>query len=206
MADITISTLYPDVRLIANNCPDATISYAIIRAMRDFCRDSWFYQKTILMNQVDSQSIYPLTLSTGDEIIAVDSVEMDSRPMYPLDSRDYSQSSGGISRGFQFEPPNILVIVPTPTTYVADGIKVRAVLSPAENTTVIPESIYRLHNTDISHGALSYILRMQNEAWSNPQLAQQMEILFREGIFEAKGKRIRGFQARNLTIKPRSFL
>ena len=201
------SDLYPEIRQMANQVPDVTINRAILYAIRQFCQDSKFYQKTIVLNQTDTQAVYPLILAgTTDEVIGISDVEQDNRPMYPLDQADYSNSFGGIIRGFQFEPPNLLVIVPTPSQYKAAGIKARCILQPSEDATTVDESIYRRWKYTIQSGALSYILSMQNESWSNYPMASDQRGLFEDGIHKAFIQRERGFQPRNLTIKPRSFL
>jgi hypothetical protein len=201
------SQLYPEIKLLANQCPNSTIDNYIVRAARIFCQDSKFYQRTIVLNQTDTQAVYPLILSgVTDEVVGIESVEQDNRPLYPLDQKDYSNAFGGISRGFQFEPPNLLVIVPTPSQYKANGIKARCILQPSETASTLDESIYRRWKYAIQDGALAGILSMQNEPWSNSQLAGEKEASFREGISKAFIQRERGFQPRDLYIKPRSFL
>lgn len=203
----TFSQLYPEIKQLANQCPDVTIDRYILRALRVFCQDSKFYQKTIRINQTDTQMTYPLVIANStDEVIGIESVEQDNRPLYPLDQKDYSMTFGGIIRGFQFEPPNLLVIIPTPDQYLEQGIKVRCILQPTEAATTIDESVYRRWKYILQDGALAGILMMQNESWSNPQLAQAKEQVFREGVSKAFIQRERGFQPRDLRMKPRSFL
>lgn len=200
-----ISDLRREVKFHAHQCPDVTIDYAIIRALRTFCRDSWYYQATMLIDQVNGTTSYTLVPSDGSEVIAVSSVELDpDTKIYPLKESEATRPDGTVT-GFLFEPPSYLSIYPQPTTDVTNGIEVRAVLMPPENTTTIPDSVYRNWKECIVAGALSFILSTQNDSWSNPQLAQAKLQEFNLGIFAAKAQRMRDFRPNGIRIGYRPF-
>jgi len=199
-----LSSMYSSVRLFAQQCPDATIKKFLIEAIRDFCRRSWYYQQTVLVNQVAGTGTYTIVPSNSEEVIAIDYVQQDGVNLDPIDQED-ADYNGREATGYVFEPPNYLFITPTPTTSVTSGIELRLVLMPPENTTTLPDSIYRNYKETIAAGALSYILSMQNEAWSNPALAQQKYLEFMNGVYAAKGQRLRGFRAGPISVKPRAF-
>jgi hypothetical protein len=199
-----ISDLRTDVKLHTNNCPDITIDRAITRSVRFFCKESQYYEGTIFEDQVAGTSDYTLTFSADTNVVTVKAVELsDDNRIYPL---NFNQAMRGDSvSGFIFEPPSTLTILPTPTTNVTDGIEVKVVLMPTESTTVFPESIYRNYKESIVAGALWYLLSMQNEAWSNPQLATQKLSEYQQGIFSAKGQRMVDFMPGPKRIKSRPF-
>lgn len=200
-----ISDLRREVKFHANQCPDTTIDYAIIRAIRTFCRDSWYYQSTIYVNQVSTQTAYTITPVSGEELIAIEEVELDPNTrIYPLTETEATRSNGSVT-GFRFEPPNTLSIYPQPTTSVTNGIEIRAVLMPAESTTTIPDSIYRNWKECIVAGALSFLLSTQSDSWSNPQLAALKLQEFNLGIFAAKGQRMKDFRPKGIRIAYRPF-
>lgn len=201
-----LSDLRKEVKLHANNCPDITIDYALIRALRTFCRESRYYQATIYIDQTAATTNYNIVPADNSEVHELESVELTSNnKLYPLTQEEASRSDGSVT-GFYFYPPNVLSIYPQPTTTVVNGIEVRAVLIPPENTTTLPDSIYRNFKETIVSGALAYILSMQNEAWSNEKLAAYKNQEFVIGMFNAKGQTMRDFRAGGIKIKTRPFL
>jgi len=199
-----LSSLYSSVRLYAQQCPDATIDKYLIEAVREFCRQSLYYQATQISNVVSGQSVYTLSPSTGEEVHAIAGLEVDGVTYKSLDQSDIGRNDYTIT-GYQFEPPNYLNISPVPTANITNGLEIRLVLLPSESTTTIPDSVYRNYKEIIVAGALAYILSQQNEAWSNPELAQFMLQRFEVGFKQAKGERMRGFRNGPISIRPRTF-
>lgn len=201
-----LSDLRKEVKLHANNCPDITIDYALIRALRNFCRESRYYRTTINVNQVSGTSSYTIVPVDGSEVIDVEYVELENNnKLYPLTEEEASRTDGSVT-GFYFYPPNVLSVYPQPTENVTNGIEIRAVLMPPESTTTIPDAVYRNFKETIVSGALSYILSMQNEAWSNEKLASFKTQEFIIGTFNAKGQVMRDFRPGGIKIKTRPFL
>lgn len=199
-----LSSLYSSVRLYAQQCPDATIDKFLIEAVREFCRESWYYQQTEFINQVVDTASYTLVPANGAEIISVESVEQDENYLLPLTERDATGPNGNVT-GFRFEPPNTITIYPTPTESITNGLEVREVIMPPENTTTIPDSVYRNFKETIAAGALANILMIQNEAWTNPELATEKLRQFIIGINKAKGDRKRDFRPGPIRVRPISF-
>lgn len=200
-----LSSLYTSVKLYAQQCPESTIDKYLIEAIRTFCRDSWYYQATLVTDQVADQAIYTITPVTGEEVVAIQAVEQDGQTLSPLTQDEIGDNSLDLV-GYQFEPPYYLNISPTPTTTIVDGLEIRLVLMPPEDTTTLPDSVYRNYKETIVQGALAHILSQQNEAWSNPNLAEFMLRKFRQDINIAKGERQRDFRSGPISVKPRPFL
>lgn len=200
-----LSDLRADVKVYANNCPDVTVDKYLVQAIRDFCQDTWYYQQSLVINQTAGTSIYQIVPGNGDEVIAIEAADQADTALTPLDQHEAGDVVNMFGSGFQFEPPNFFVIYPEPTETIANNIQLRLVLQPPEGTTTLPDSIYRNFKQTIVSGALSYILSMNNEAWSNPDLAMVKLKEFTLGKFLAKGQRMRGFIPGPIRIRPRSF-
>lgn len=202
----TLSSLYSSVRLLAQQCPDTTIDKYLIEAIREFCRESWFYQEVLTQNITASTSDYTLTPSSSQELIAVVSVKVDGDPLDPVRMQDVDAVSDEyVHRAWKFEPNNTLTIYPEPTATITNGLVTRVAIMPPENTTTIPDVIYRHYKETIVAGALTTILSLQNEAWSNPQKAMEKALEFRVGVNRAKGQRMTGFMPGNLRTQPRCY-
>ncbi len=200
-----LSLLYSSVRLYAQQCPDATIDKYLNESIRQFCRESWYYQQGMIINQTSGIGTYSIVPSTNDEVLNIEAVEQSGTILFPL-TQEQASNPAYTYTGYQFEPPSYLVINPTPTTTVASGLELRLILQPPEGSTTIPDSVYRNYKETIVAGALSNILNLQNEAWSNPALSNQMLQVYYNGIFKAKGERMRGFRAGPIIVTPRPFL
>jgi len=201
-----LSSLYSSVRVFANQCPDATIDKFLIEAVREFCRKSYFYQEELSINVVASTATYTVTPSSSQELITVTSVRVDDVPYAPVRTQEVNDVVGDWQyQSYRFEPNSSVTVYPTPTENVTNGLVVQAVIMPPENTTTVPDVIYRHHKETIVAGALYYILSMQNEAWSNTPLAATKRAEFISGMNTAKRQRSTGFVDKNLSMRARSF-
>lgn len=202
----TVTDIVKACRTHLKQCPDITIEKAVRRALREFCTQSWYYQKTLVQNGVADQQTYMLDLDSDDEIVAIVNCEYKDRPLQGVRQQDYSVLREGQPNGFQYEPPFYLLLSPVPSVDETDAIKVRLALQLSETATTIPEVIYRHHKQTLEFGAMAYVLSMPEERWTNFPLAQEYERRFQLGIFDAKRMRHRGFVSGSLQIRPRGFL
>lgn len=200
-----ISDVRASVRQWANGCPDVTIDKYVVEAVRNFCRESYYYQQGMTINQVSGQASYSLAPSNSDEVVTILAVEQSGSSLKQYMGAELNDSSFS-GAGYQFEPPSYLVIAPTPTASVTNGLELRLALQPPEGTTTLPDSIYRNFKEAIAAGALSVILSMQNEVWTNPTLASIKGQQFAHAVHTAKGLRMRGFVNGPIRIRPRQYL
>lgn len=202
-----ISNLYTEVRQHANQCPDVTINTAVVKCLREFCRQSWYLQELLPpIDIVANQATYTLVPSTGFDIINVDTMKVSGYPYVAVSLQDIDDMPDNTAyMGYSFEPTNLLTLYPTPTSAMAAALSVRITEMPQETATTIPDTIYNYYKTDLVSGALAYILSMQKESWSNPSLAAAKEVEFRRGIYNAKMRRSRGFISRPASMRPRPF-
>lgn len=202
-----LSSLYSSVRLYAQQCPDTTIDKFLIEAIREFCRETGFYQETLTMNIVAAQSDYTLTPTSSQELIGVEWVKVDGSPVTATRKQDVAEYPDDYSyTAYSFQPNDTLTVYPEPEANITNGLEARVIIMPPESTTTIPDSIYRHFKEGIVQGALSYILGMQNEAWSNERLSIQMKQMFALTLNRAKADKMRGFVSRPLSVKQRPFL
>lgn len=203
---INYSEYYREIRPMVGLCPDFIIDYALNRAVREFCRQSWVYEKTLLMDEVADQKVYDLDIGSEEEVLNVISVARDDVALKSVRATDMNQTTDGFPQAFSFEPPESLILYPTPSDNNTGILKARAVLMPSLSSRVVPEMLDRLYRSYIVFGTLSYLQETQDDAWSNPQMAMENRRRFEVGIAEAKGQRARGFSSRGMRIKPRTFL
>src|SRR5689334_16334934 len=128
-----LSSLRADVRVFANNCPDVTVDKYLVQAIRDFCKESWYYQQTLLVNQTASTATYTITPASSEEIIAIDIAKQGGSKLYPVDQHEtsdtvWSSFTDWNTGRYQFEPPNSFTVFPIPTTTVSNNFELRLVV------------------------------------------------------------------------------
>lgn len=201
-----LSNLVTSLKPRIKQCPDITLERAIIECTRKFCRESWYYQKTIYLSTFDQQNAYEFSLDTDDELVAIQAVTYNNFPLTSVRQQDYRSDSTGSPTLYQYEPPNYLLVAPTPTKDETNSLMVRMVLQITEDATEIPEAIYRAHKETIEAGVMAYCFAIPEEIWTNFTLAEYHERAFLAGIQEAKRMRHRGFISGSLSMRPRRFL
>jgi len=202
----SLSDYYREIRPLVKNVPDITLDYALNRAIRHFCRESWCYEKTLTLNEVTGQQYYPINIDENEEVVAVVAVERDNVALRPVRQQDQPSNRDGSPDSFAFEPPQTLTLYPVPGESADESIKIRLVLQPKEASTVVPDIIDRLYKPYIIWGAVGYIKEFEYENSYDPNMSREYMRRFETGINEAKGQRARGYSPRDLRIKRRSFL
>jgi hypothetical protein len=212
----SISDVIPEVRRFVKNCPDITIQYAIRRAVQEFCRESWCYQKTVQITPVADQEAYPLSILNYDDVLQVKHVMYNNVAITKKrgqDSLPPPMSSGGNQPyEFIFEPPNILLMHPVPSNVINPStgdpyeVFVRLVLVPKDAQDHVPDVIYNFHKQQLAEGAIAYCMLMPQEVWTNPEQAQMHIANFKYGYNEAKRRQQSGNTEGRMRIRPRSFL
>lgn len=202
-----ISDIQPYIRRIVKNCPDLTIDFYTREILRDFCQKTWLYQKTYDLQPASGQEVYPLQFIGDDEVIAVKGVMYNNRPIYagrPEDLR--TSATGNDPYSWFFEPPDVLVLRPTPNDIVNDTCTVRLVLQPSLDSDSFPEVIYQQYRETIAAGVLARLLLIPNEVWFNPDLSNYYKQTYAQGASRAKAERMFGHMPSNTRVRQRSFL
>jgi hypothetical protein len=101
---------------------------------------------------------------------------------------------------------NVIGVYPLPAVQVQDAFTFRLAFKPADASTVIPDVLRRDWSDAIVEGALSYILAVKGQPWTDAKGAQDAAIMFQSYITAA---RIAAQRGRNVTadlvVAPRPF-
>lgn len=203
------SALYPLVRLYIKMAPEATMDTAIRHACREFCRRTWWFQRTILVQTIVGTAYYDLDSGNAeDEILGVRAVEnpVTHCPLYPV-SQEMVRFMEGKPRWYMFQPPDTLEINPYPSATETDlpELRVRIALQPTMVSSVLPDEVLREHDQAISDGAIAYLAGLPLEAWSNDKLATIYRQSFNEKMRVAKSDQMFSKAARDQSIELQAF-
>lgn len=210
MADI--SKLVNDIRREVNGCPEFAIEAAAIRALREFCQESYFYKKSELISLIEAEEFYDLT-SSPDEVIQVDTAEYKGRPLPHIDPRTVptiisynNTSTTNFISSYFFEYPNTIAFYPVPVADETNCVAVRCILQPPENTTTVPDAIDRTYRQCVASGAIYYLCSQSNTEWYDPNKSMQKYKEFWYGITKAKAQSSVGNVVGSVSVRPRRFI
>ncbi len=202
----TLDDLLLEVKQWVKNCPDVTIKYALRVKVQEFCRESWLYQTSISLPLMDNTPNYSLEL-TDSQVISVKAVLYNDVPIRSARPEDvWVTGVGKGPRSFFFEPPSMVVLVPTPTEVNDDTCLVRLILQTADGSDQIPEVIFREFKEGIVSGAVAMICSMPEQVFTNATVYNMKQMEYMYAISKAKNKRMFGYTSGAQRIRPRSFL
>ena len=93
--------------------------------------------------------------------------------------------------------PGKIVIVPTPSVTIIQGMAVELILKPTFDAETLPDIIYDDYADGIAIGAKSRLMLMPNKKWSNLKLGAYFKGEFEKVIADAKSKARSGYRTEN---------
>lgn len=208
---VPVMDVIADVAQIARQAPNATLIGAYIRAARKFCRESRWLRASLTGACEAGTRTYSLGSDTYLEVLgvrAVSAAKLDGTkpwplgvsitPTWPLDGQRDKP------RRYAYVPEAQLALDPIPDA--AYPLTITLVLQPKKGANQIPESLLVKWDQVLQDGALSYLLDIPGQAWSDPMQAERRRRSFQAGISNARADEQREFNAGTLFIRRRPFL
>jgi hypothetical protein len=180
----TYDDFLTEIRVHAYAVPEPVVELYVRRAAIKFCEKTRVYQRVIQEYAFANEGRIDLSAySTSDETF--ESVEAGWYLNVPLDIKTstvpnaplnyFAAATFGTDATFAdpkviFSLPDerdVVGVWPVPKELKVDAFTLRISLKPSNTTTIIPEILLRDHNEAIVDGALSYILAIQNQPWTN---------------------------------------
>lgn len=201
-------------------CPTATLRYAYLRAVRDFCSQSRWYQADYELTLAAGQRTYPLTppvLSgqAATELEVVDLAWIGHWINSSLTGQDNWLPLAKIEPTFN---PNLVNDQPLRVAYTPEGevafdpipdaaypVKLKVAYQPTVDATDIPDALLVKWTYGMEAGALAYLYALDGEPFANPTRALEEGAKFRAAIANAKANVAQGFQSGSRRANPRPF-
>lgn len=170
---------------------DTLVTAEVVETLRDFCRDTGIWKETLAdVSVVADTATYTLTIPTtnGDspELAWADSVKYKAngadddqyRTLAPFTEEDMDMYEHG---GWEYheapEPQNYffnhakqLVLYKIPTVASTDGLRIKLICKPADNSTTVPNWIWDDYQRTITIGTAGALMNMPNKPWSNAEM------------------------------------
>lgn len=175
--------IMPHLQGVQNNLVDLALRNVCI----DFCQQTgihldWQAAQDIVGNTAN----YNLsTAVTGCEVYQVKTAWADGKPLAfaPLDALNsrntyWRDETAPAAEGFTQEVPNVIVLWPTPTTDVTNGLIVLNSLCPTRASTGLTDWIASRYMDALANGAVGQLMAMPAKPWTDPATANFYTTLY----------------------------
>lgn len=177
-----LDAFLPSIRPYAPGVSDLTAYFGIRQAAIEFCErtKSWRFDDEFDVSSDECESLMSLP---GSVIHLIEGVWFEGNKLEPitpeyLDERFPGWRAGrdvsGVPRYVTQIEQNTITLVPR----TAGRVKLSLFLKPSEDADELPSYLAAQHRQTIAHGALSHILMIPNQSFTNPELAASFGMSF----------------------------
>jgi hypothetical protein len=152
---------------------------------------------------------YELSAPSGAEASRVMDIQFRGQSLRKLASEMEVQSllarSGSARPQVYYQRDNTSIIL-APLPKEAETFRLFLSLKPTSASTALPDGIGKEHRNLIATGAKAWLMLMNAQPWSNPQLGMLNRQLFQRGISAAIRRAQFGNSGAPLTVRKRPFI
>ena len=202
-----------NVAQVCRKCPTITLRRAYVRALRDWCKQTQWLRTAVSGVTVANSRQYSLGNDPYLDVIGVFAMQgsqsqsqgIEYWPIVPSDSGQWDPNmQPGMPVRYQYLPEAQFAVDPLPDD--AYDLLITLIVQPKEGATQIPAAPLLKYSNEIEAGALSYLLAVPGQPWSDPQGALLQGRVFRSGISNGKAEAQRNFNVGSQRVRPRQFL
>jgi hypothetical protein len=171
---VALEVFEPDIAVQLPGCPSPTIARAVLNAAIDFCQRTHAWNAALSAATVTDDD-FPYTVPAPDDAemyrvlsvlvagIAIESIDVDT-----LDMGGEWRSLVGTPSHWLMEDNARLRVYPLPAAPVA--LSIRASFRPTRSALVLPDFLASEHIEAIQAGALSRLLMIPRQEWTDMNL------------------------------------
>lgn len=190
-----LSEFLPQILPFAPGCPVPT-AYSHIRGAA-----ITFSERTRLWRYLDEFNVTPTSCNVtcapeGSVVFEIESARIDGMPLEPtsLSQLDYIwpnwRDAEGIGQYIVQEEPDSVIVVPAAT----GSVSLSLFLKPSEDAEQLPDFMVDKYRRTIAAGALSMILALPKQSFTDPSLAMFHGNKFEADLNRLSTQNIRGQQ------------
>lgn len=220
---IDLDQFLPDIIDDLTGVPVMTAERYLVRAARKFCRETRIWQASITLpiipphqSEYTLQSSDPSAQVDGVYKLYIDGYETPIRSELELDVRsgDPTYSANGVvSHGSQngsvhtvIQPARDKVkLVKIPDDEQESEMVIVTYQIPKLTATQLPDDLYDMHMECLASGTKYHLMKMQNQPWTNMDLAEFHRIKYEDGIQAEKTYQLRKNGNRGLRVRNVNF-
>ncbi|KDR25961.1 hypothetical protein [Caballeronia zhejiangensis] len=192
-----LDVFLPKIKPSAVGVSDPAAFDAVRDSIAEFCRRTrlWRFDETFDVSAAESQAI---SAPYGAMLFDIERVNFNGAKLDPASTQwldahinDWrTMAPAGAPKFFTQTQPGTITLVPA----AAGTVQVWSTLELSQDADQAPDFIADQHRETIAHGALARLLMLPGKPYSNPNLAQQKQMLYERDIDGLKVKVIRGQQ------------
>lgn len=200
MSNTAYTSFLPKVSPEVPGCPLSVAEDAVRESAIEFCERglAWIHTHDPLPS-IANYGTYPFEPPSGALVCRLLQAWFENRQLIPRTAdqlaeefSNWTTATGSPRYTVQDDEEN-LIIVPMPTTNVADAIRMRVALRPTHASTEIETRIYEHHLDTIAMGAKSKLMMMSDKPWANANMAAAYKAMFDEKTDAARYKAQKGY-------------
>jgi hypothetical protein len=215
-----LTAFLPYVLPYALDCAPVVAQQALLKASIEFCDRTLVYSTVAPFDVTINQMDYPVTVPTGYRLAKVMGVMTAGRWLKSV-TRDQVRDPvawTGAAVGAESVPTNnpnrffqrdiavpTVSLWPVPQATVAAGGVIRAAFSPLQTQTTVPDILFTNYYQAIADGALSHILAIAEQPFSNPKEAERRGMLFDAAMRNAQVQVRDGLVVAASSVRMRKF-
>jgi hypothetical protein len=214
-----LSLFYPTVLPYVLGCPNPMLDQAILYAAGEFCRNTHAVQDVNTQHIVADVSDYCVDVPTASQLTSVIGVWHGSTKLAPVGTDqvwpgtairgavgDFEPDVGTPTTFYQKLPSDPTISLwPVPDVAMENGLAIRAAYEPSSTATSLDDVLYSTYATEVAFGAISYLMLLPGQAFSNPLLGMTFEKRFSSSIEQAKLTAKFGRMMRSARVRNRAF-
>lgn len=182
-----LSNLMDFIRPHAPSAPQPALEFNLRASMVEFARRSGAMHRVVRIQLQEGMTEYPIELDNCLQPVRIRSICLGGQTMFiPLGAPPCC-TCGCFT--FWFQDPSCIVIGRAPSFSDEEKLEeltVHIEVAPTQGTCFISSELYNLWGETIANGALARLLLVQNETYSNADLAVLFDRKFKEGIKKAR--------------------
>ena len=215
-----VSAFFPWVLPHAYGVTDNLAGQAIVDACIELCDEAGVVQSVFVVDAVANRPDYDIETPSQQELSEIKAVFYGAQPLNPV-GVDEVRHGAAVRAGedsvvaavkrtpevfYQRIPGDASFFLwPVPDVSRARWVSVRASFRPTRTATQVDDKLFNDYVQQIAYGALSRLLLIPGQPFTNPVLAEAMEKKFSATVSSAGASSRRGSVRSAMRVQPRNF-
>lgn len=210
---ITLKNFRPEVAVHVPSCPGAMIDRAVRHAASEFCEYTLTWREEADRQRVRAKvGTYDITIPSCALLVTVIYAEHDEVRLIPTSERTLDDTSDGwrlttnaaSNATYYYLPDKETIRISLPPSASASRALVLAcAFKPTQDGEELPDALYNHHLEAIGFGALSRLMAIPNQPWSDPGSVKYYLDRFDAAKRKEKAERLNDYTRRStLSVVP----
>lgn len=209
---VNLSQFFPRLMPYVVGCPEPLAQQALLDAAIEFCTKS--NAVSVMLDPVTTISgiaTYEIDTPSQTGVSAVLKLWHDGNLILPLpfeQATSLFNNPNGSPRFFfgqYVDEAFCVTLLPTPDKTVANGLRMRAALTPTRSATQVHDILYDRYADAIVQGAISTLCAVPDQPFTDLPQAAAAAMRFRAEANLARGEIMHGNVQSSLSVKMRAF-